>query len=121
MGNADAHAKNFSLLYQGAKPQLAPAYDLLSTAVYPDLSVRLAMKIGGKYKPQEIYLRHFYKLVADNKTAQSLINRQLITMTNKTLIQAKNLKSALKADGIGSDIFGDIINIIEERAERLTK
>ncbi|WP_246668534.1 HipA domain-containing protein [Bartonella refiksaydamii] len=45
IGNADAHGKNFSLLYQQKKPELAPAYDLLSMAIYPDLSQNMAMKI----------------------------------------------------------------------------
>ena len=58
IGNADAHGKNFSLLYTGSKPELAPAYDLLSTAVYPDLSEKMAMKISGKYKPNDVVLRH---------------------------------------------------------------
>lgn len=34
IGNHDAHAKNFSLLYVGKIPVLAPFYDTLSTAVY---------------------------------------------------------------------------------------
>ena len=35
IGNADAHAKNFSFLYKDQAPTLAPAYDLLCTAIYP--------------------------------------------------------------------------------------
>ena len=37
IGNHDAHAKNFSLLYTLQGAVLAPMYDALSTAVYPDL------------------------------------------------------------------------------------
>ena len=47
-GNADAHGKNFSLLYANDQVQLAPLYDLLCTAAYPELSPRLAMKVGGR-------------------------------------------------------------------------
>jgi len=47
VGNADAHAKNFSLLYRDGKASLAPIYDTLSTAVYPNLTPRMAMNIGG--------------------------------------------------------------------------
>ena len=57
IGNGDAHGKNFSLLYRGDRPELAPAYDLLSTTVYPKLSEKMAMKIGGKYKPGDVYLK----------------------------------------------------------------
>ena len=47
VGNADAHAKNFSLLYRDGNASLAPIYDILSTAVYPNLTPRMAMSIGG--------------------------------------------------------------------------
>jgi serine/threonine-protein kinase HipA len=33
VGNCDAHAKNFSLLYDSSAPTLAPLYDLVSTTV----------------------------------------------------------------------------------------
>lgn len=47
IGNSDAHAKNFSLLYAGARPRLAPFYDLLSVAMYPTKSQEFSMRIGG--------------------------------------------------------------------------
>jgi serine/threonine-protein kinase HipA len=47
IGNCDAHAKNFSLLYDGSAPTLAPLYDLVGTTLYPPLTTRLAMSIDG--------------------------------------------------------------------------
>ncbi|MCH2037839.1 MAG: HipA domain-containing protein, partial [Rickettsiales bacterium] len=119
VGNADAHGKNFSLLYKGKKPELAPAYDLLSTAIYPDLSEKMAMKIGGKYKPKDVFLRHFHRLVPDTKAAQSAMNRQIKTMTEKMMDAAPSLKESLINDGLASDVFDEIIATIEERAKRL--
>ena len=52
IGNNDAHAKNFSLLYLSEKPDLAPAYDLICTAIYPELDNKMAMKIGS-YRERE--------------------------------------------------------------------
>ena len=53
--NADCHAKNTSLLYnEGTRPDLAPFYDLVCTAVYPSLSQKLAMSIGGEFDPRNI-------------------------------------------------------------------
>lgn len=120
IGNADAHGKNFSLLYKSEKPELAPAYDLLSTTIYPDLSQRLAMKIGGQYKPQDIYLRHFYRLVSDTKTAQSIMRKQINTMTQQLYNSACELKENFANQGIYSDIFNDILTIIRERSAKLT-
>lgn len=85
VGNADAHGKNFSLLYKGSKPELAPAYDLLSTAIYPDMSKQMAMKIGGEYEPNEVCVRHFHRLTDDTKTAQSAMNRQIKMMRDKIM------------------------------------
>ena len=47
IGNADAHGKNYSLLYSGGERRLSPYYDLVSTLAWPGLSKKLAMKIGG--------------------------------------------------------------------------
>jgi len=44
-GNADAHLENWSLLYpDGVIPRLAPAYDLVSTVVYPSLATCAALR-----------------------------------------------------------------------------
>ena len=50
VGNGDAHGKNFSVLYRGRQPSLAPVYDVLSTTVYPSIAKRMAMKFDGKYE-----------------------------------------------------------------------
>ena len=48
VGNADAHGKNFSILYSDGGGRLAPLYDLLSTIAYPDLSAKFAMRVGRR-------------------------------------------------------------------------
>lgn len=47
IGNADAHGKNFSLLYARDEMRLAPLYDLLSTSLYPEVHAKMAMRMGG--------------------------------------------------------------------------
>ena len=52
MGNADAHLKNWSLLYpDGLTATLAPAYDLVCTTFYRTLPRRLVFPIGGRLRP----------------------------------------------------------------------
>ncbi len=47
IGNADAHLKNWSLIYpDGRTPKLAPAYDLVATGPYIP-GDRLALSLGG--------------------------------------------------------------------------
>ena len=59
VGNADAHAKNFSLLYRDGNAALAPIYDTLSTAVYPNLAPRMAMNIGGAWDFNDVNAASF--------------------------------------------------------------
>ena len=37
IGNADAHAKNFSIVEVGGRRSIAPIYDAMSTVVYPNV------------------------------------------------------------------------------------
>lgn len=47
--NGDGHRKNFGMLYgEDTPPRLAPAFDIVSTAIYPRLSDRMALMIEGK-------------------------------------------------------------------------
>lgn len=57
--NADGHAKNLSLLYQGGACVLAPAYDLVCTRAYPSLDRYLAMSVGGQADPTLLLRRHW--------------------------------------------------------------
>jgi len=54
IGNADAQVKNISLMLTPTRPMLAPFYDLMSTAIYPNLAPKMAMKIGGEDRPDWI-------------------------------------------------------------------
>lgn len=62
IGNNDAHAKNFSLLHASNECRLAPLYDILCTVYYPDLTRKMAMKIGKYYEFEKIKPRHFGQL-----------------------------------------------------------
>jgi serine/threonine-protein kinase HipA len=65
IGNCDAHAKNFSLLYDAGAPTLAPLYDLVSTVVYPELTTRLAMTIDGARTITEVAAEAWTTLAAE--------------------------------------------------------
>ncbi|MEP6733496.1 MAG: HipA domain-containing protein [bacterium] len=55
MGNYDAHAKNISVVYLGAdRVRLAPAYDVVVTAVYEELDRDFALHFCGTTLPQAL-------------------------------------------------------------------
>ncbi|MHC6177278.1 HipA domain-containing protein [Glutamicibacter sp. X7] len=61
IGNADAHAKNYSVRLE-KEITLTPIYDSLPTRVWPHLESKLAMRIAGAKHPQEVHLDHWRKL-----------------------------------------------------------
>jgi serine/threonine-protein kinase HipA len=61
IGNHDAHAKNFSILYN-PRAGFASLYDVLCTAVYAGLSDKMAMKIGSQYRISYLQERHWEQL-----------------------------------------------------------
>lgn len=55
IGNADAHAKNYSLLRrENGEVVLAPLYDLVATHMWKELSPKLAMRFGRAATLEEI-------------------------------------------------------------------
>lgn len=117
IGNADAHGKNYSLLYTDRLPTLAPAYDLLCTALYPNLSHKMAMRIGGKYEPDFVFLHHWHQLIPNTTAAKKALNKDLIRMSKNCLNHAHELRESLKQKGITSPIFEDICQVIKKRSE----
>ena len=99
IGNADAHAKNVAMLYgRDGRLRLAPAYDLVSTAYWPRLSERMAMKIGGENRPRWIMQRHWQHLC----DAVGL-NRSQLRRRARGLIAAASTNLAKAVQSLGSD------------------
>jgi serine/threonine-protein kinase HipA len=86
IGNADAHAKNFSLLHSGGAITLAPLYDLLSTTLYPNLHAKLAMKIGGKTVLEEIEPRHWERFAADAQLGAPFVRARIKQLCNAVIV-----------------------------------
>jgi len=62
IGNGDAHLKNWSVIYRDkVTPQLAPAYDLVSTIHYVQ-NDSLALKLGGEKRFESIDESYFDRL-----------------------------------------------------------
>ena len=80
LGNADAHAKNFSLLLGPNEVRLAPVYDALCTLVYESLAPRLAMKIDTRYAFDEVTLDHWAKFATAVGLSPPVVRDRLGTM-----------------------------------------
>ena len=115
IGNHDAHAKNFSLLYLGEIPVLAPLYDTLSTAVYPTLTPNMAMKIGSKYKFSEVQARHWDQFAVGAGLARAQAKRRILELAKSLPLAARKLQSDPGRGFADNHVVEQIITLIEQR------
>lgn len=108
IGNADAHGKNFSLLYTDEGILLAPAYDILCTAVYPELAKQMAMKIGGYYDADRIYPRHWKRMAEDVGFNYTYLRKMILK-------QAQELPKEL------AEVIADVSEPIGEKILEIVK
>ncbi|WP_234819265.1 HipA domain-containing protein [Sinorhizobium meliloti] len=83
VGNADAHGKNYALLYREREPDLAPLYDVVCTAAYTRLAKKLAMAIGERSVPDTIHLKQWLALVPETKGAQRLLVKDMTDLAGQ--------------------------------------
>lgn len=82
IGNNDAHAKNSSLLYKDIKPVLAPAYDLLSTAVYPELTTKMAMYIGSSKEAEWVNAKDWQLFCQETDLSFAWFKKEFIKLAH---------------------------------------
>lgn len=120
VGNNDAHAKNFSLLYSQSGIQLAPLYDVLSTAVYSDLSANMAMKIGSKYRFDELHARHWVQMAEAAQLGAPQLKRRVLEIASELPNLAKELQAKFESKGWSHPIIAQIVFLIEGRCTTIT-
>jgi serine/threonine-protein kinase HipA len=91
IGNCDAHAKNFSLLYDRSAPTLAPLYDLVSTTAYPELTTRLAMSIDGATQIGDVNTTAWEALAKQTSYSTRFIRATTNFMIERTVEEAGRL------------------------------
>jgi serine/threonine-protein kinase HipA len=65
IGNADAHLKNWSVVYPDrVRSRLSPAYDLVATNVYPGFDHELALALFGERRMERVNAAHLTRLAA---------------------------------------------------------
>lgn len=115
IGNGDAHAKNFSVLYRGKSIRLAPVYDLLCTEIYDSLAHETAMSIGGETAFAGITRGRLSKMAQECKVRPELILSLLDEMLEKITVASNNLADELNRQH-PSTVYAKICRIIERQA-----
>ena len=121
VGNADAHGKNYALLYRNTTPDLAPLYDAVCTAAYPRLAKKLAMKIGDRNIPDTIQWAQWKTIVPDTRGAQRLLAKDMADLAGAIRAEADSLIAELKETGIDHAVLKTVRSIVETRATHLLR
>lgn len=117
-GNADAHGKNFSILYGDEGPRLAPLYDLLATVAYPGLSPKFAMKIGKRATLAELNTKGWAAFAADAGLGLPLIRRRVAEISHSVIARTDDVAAALARPGFDRAAIESLAAMIRDRAER---
>lgn len=115
IGNHDAHAKNFSLLYTPRGAVLAPLYDALCTAAYPELSDRMAMKIGSKYRFADLYPRHWTQFASGAGLSPSQVRKALRRFAERLPEQVRIVRTEFLLTDVFHPVLGQIQSLIDDR------
>lgn len=84
IGNNDAHAKNYALLYgEDGSRRLAPLYDIVCTVLYPEIDNTLAMKIGGQSNPDRIFASEIEAFAKRVGLASAAVKRRTTELAEK--------------------------------------
>ncbi|MYE80570.1 MAG: type II toxin-antitoxin system HipA family toxin [Gammaproteobacteria bacterium] len=117
IGNADAHGKNYALLYDAAGPRLAPLYDLLSTVAWPELSPRLAMRIGRRATLAEMNPRAWSAFAAGGGLGMPLVRRRVAELTERVRAEASGTAQAVMSPGLDGGVLEALARAVVGRAE----
>jgi serine/threonine-protein kinase HipA len=125
IAGTDAHAKNYAILLAAeGQVRLAPLYDLASVLPYPDFDVhriRLAMKLGGEYRLQEIGLRQWRKLAAEVRLDPQQAVSRVVEMANAISDRVGEVVRRLKKEGLTHPILGSLEKELTKRVAHCRK
>ena len=119
IGNADAHAKNFSLLRKAnGEVALAPLYDLVSTIGWPELSSRFAMKYGQAKKLEDMSIGSFERFAADGGVDLEMVRVRGLSFCERIML---GLEMGLDTPGLTDrSAVSALAALIHDRAGRIS-
>jgi len=117
IGNADAHGKNYSMLYDQAERRLAPLYDLVCTRAWPELSKTPAMKIGGARSVDAITPEHWEAMANESELAWPRLEERIAELTDQLAeaIDTPDLRREADEDAA----LARAVEVIEQRSRKV--
>lgn len=114
VGNNDSHSKNLSLLMRNGI-ELAPFYDLICTAIYPDLDRSFSYKLGDRYAYDKIGPVQFKQCEDALKIKRGTLQQIFQEVSIKIIQEKDSLAQLLLEQFPKMKIFSRISDLIDKR------
>ena len=121
IGNADAHAKNYSLLYRDDAIEMAPLYDLLATVAYPDLSPKLAMQIAGRATLDDLKATDWGRFAKESGLSQPFVKRRAKALAGHVLQATEQIEAGFDLNEDALQKMRGYARLTAERAAQLAR
>ncbi|MBX9724940.1 MAG: type II toxin-antitoxin system HipA family toxin [Candidatus Obscuribacterales bacterium] len=121
VGNADCHAKNFSLSHKDAETvHLTPVYDILCTAVYPKLTTKFAMSIGGEYDLNRISRENWIRFCSDQANVNIKAFKNIcLELCDGIVEQSATVSEEMRIQKLWNATMEKIADLVRTRAREL--
>jgi serine/threonine-protein kinase HipA len=119
IGNNDSHSKNISFLLKEGKTELAPFYDLLSTALYTGLKRNFCFKIGDRDDFSSIGKNQFEALDRELGLKPGTMTERMLMMHELVMKEKDALVKRLVSENKDNKIAKRIAALISDRSKSL--
>ncbi|QYU67635.1 HipA domain-containing protein [Leptolyngbya sp. 15MV] len=113
IGGTDAHAKNYSILIgSGGRVRLAPLYDVASIFPYDDfdpMRIKLAMKLGGRYRVRDIAARNWDTLAHEAGTDPDRVAGRVGDMIERLPDAAEGVRAQMRAQHLDHAVLDRLV------------
>lgn len=121
VGNADGHAKNLSLVYRDKNSKtLAPFYDLVCTAIYPRLDLRIAMSVGGCFDTGQLTEKYWKDMAEAIGVRYSFLQNMIRTMISVWPERIESVSGKFREMYGDHPVIGRIKAVINKRSRRIS-
>lgn len=125
IGNPDAHAKNYSLVYRADGIHLSKLYDVNNAAAfranYKKQRPRLAMFVGGERDPTALTLDHWTRFAREVQIRPSIVHEELLKMARQMSVAASNVRGEFSATDADTKLLDLAAEDIVERCDKVAR
>ncbi len=122
LGNATAHARNYSLFWRRrSEIALAPLYGLVTTADRPHIPADFTMKVAGRSTLDELRVGDWDRFAAECRMSPSFVRRRVRELCGRTEECSGEVAAELAAPGLNEGALAGFAAQAQGRAERLAR